>query len=127
MEVLLCLEGGGRVAVDADKLGGDALSDLGLVERLLEDSETAVGVDVDESGGDDVTRGVDNPGGLDMGNVAADYLYVFASNADAGVEAGASCAVDYLAVGYQDVKHVFISSRWYRKVSCNTDYTVLAG
>ena len=43
---------------------------------------------------------VDNPGGLDMGNVAADDLHVFASDADAGVEAGASCSVDYLAVSY---------------------------
>ena len=97
------------------------------MERLLEDGETAVGVDVDESGGDDVTRGVDNPGGFDMGNVAADYLYVFALDADAGVEAGASCAVDYLAVGYQEVKHFFVPSGLYRKVQYDTDYTVLAG
>ena len=46
-------------------------------------------------------------------NVAADYLYVFASDADTGVEAWASCAVDYLAVGYQEIKHVFISSGLY--------------
>ena len=113
MKVFLSLERCGGVAVDADKLGGDALPDLGLVERLLEDGETAVGVDVDKTGGDDVTCGVDNPGGFDMGNVAADDLYVFASNADIGVEAWASCAVDYLAVGYQEIKHVFISSGLY--------------
>ena len=91
VEVLLCLEGGGGVAVDADKLGGDTLPDLGLVERLFQDGEAAVGVDVDESGGDDVAGCVNNSGGLDMGNVAADDLYVFASNADTGVEAWASC------------------------------------
>ena len=91
MKVLLGLERRGGVAVDADKLCSDALSDLGLVEGFLEDGETAVGMDVDESGGDDVAGSVDNPGGLDMGNVAADYLYIFASDADAGVEAGTSC------------------------------------
>ena len=113
MKVLLGLERCGGVAVDADKLGGDALPDLGLVERLLEDGETAVGMDVDESGGDDVTGGVDNPGGLDMGNVAADDLHVFASDADTGVEAWASCSVDYQAVGYQQIKHFFVPSGLY--------------
>ena len=100
VKVLLGLERRSGVAVDADEFGGDALSDLWLVERLLEDGETAVGVDVDESWGDRVAGSVDNPGGLDVGNVAADDLYVFASDTDAGVEAGASCSVDYLAVSY---------------------------
>ena len=67
------------------------------------------------------------PGGLDVGYIAADDLEVFASDADAGVEAGASCAVDYLAVGYQEVKHFFVPSGLYRKVQYDTDYTVLAG
>ena len=127
MKVFLGLERRGGVAVDADEFSGDALSDLRLVERLLEDREAAVGVDVDKTWGDDVAGCVDNPGGFDMGNVSADDLYVFASDADAGVEAGASCSVDYLAVGYQQVKHFFVPSTLYPKVSYNTDYTVLAG
>ena len=46
-------------------------------------------------------------------NVAADDLHVFASDADAGVEAWASCSVDYQAVGYQEIKHVFVPSASY--------------
>jgi hypothetical protein len=63
VEVLLGGERRVAVAVDPNHLGRDALADLGLVERLGEEHEPRVGVEVDEPRGDDHAGRVDRAPG----------------------------------------------------------------
>ena len=62
-EIVRVHKWGIRVAVHADDLGGDALADLGLVERLGQDGQAGMAVQIDEPGGDDPPGGIDGPAG----------------------------------------------------------------
>ena len=64
IEILLPPERREAIAVDTDDLGGDSLADLGFVERLGEDHEAAVAVQIDEAGRDDPSARVDRRAGV---------------------------------------------------------------
>ena len=96
VQVLLGFERSVGYAVDADELGGDALAHLGIVVGLAEDGEAGVGMEVDETGADDVSGGVDDAAGVaaEVGVVAAMDGDGVAGDGDGRFEAGAAGAVD---------------------------------
>ncbi len=90
-----------RVAqpVDADHLGGDALAHLRLVERIGEDHQPRVRVQVDEPGRDDEPRGVDPRVAATASSVSPKMMLSRPSRiADRGGEAVGAAAVDDRAV-----------------------------
>ena len=82
-------------AVDADDLGGDALPHLRLVQRVGEDHQAGVAVEVDEPGADDEPCRVDAAVGRDvLLGLAEDEAEPPVPDADRGREAVGSAAVD---------------------------------
>ena len=105
MEILAGLEGGVRVAVDADELGGDALAHLRLVTRLVQDRQARVRVHVDEARRDDMPAGVDGARRGERTGIAADDPQRVTLHAHGGVVAGVAAAVDDEAVTDQQIEH----------------------
>ena len=92
-------------AVDTDYLGGDALVHLGHVLRIGQQHQARVAVNVDEAGADDLSRSVDDAGGLDLGDVTPKDADGVALDADGGVDPGVDAAVQYQAAGDEQVVH----------------------
>ncbi len=87
-----------RVAepVDADDLGGHALAHLRLVQRVGEDHQARMAVQIDEPRGDDQPVGVDAPRGRCL--FTANHLQPAIADADVRVEARLARAVHDRAV-----------------------------
>jgi hypothetical protein len=104
-EVIVGVERGVGVAVDADQLRSDALTDLRLVLRLGEDHQPGVRVHVDEPGADHAAGGVDDAPGLDAGRVAAQDADALVLDGDGAVEARVARAVDDEPSADEQVEH----------------------
>ncbi len=88
-----------RVSVDAHQLSCDALTDLWEMLRLAQHGQSGVGVDIDETGRDHVTGGVDFTSGGNMIVVAPVNGDGIAIDQHSAEEARTAGAIDDLAVG----------------------------
>ncbi len=93
-----------RQTVDPDHLGRDALPDLGGVERVGEDREARMAVEVDEPRADHEPGGVDPLSGRHAGGLAEHDLEAIAAHTDRGRERLVPRAVDDDAVLDQQVE-----------------------
>ena len=92
-------------AVDAHKLGRDALPHLGVVVRLPQDGQPGVGVQVNEAGADDISVGVDGPRRRQPRNVTAVNADTVALNRHGGKEPRAPGTVYDKTVGDEQIDH----------------------
>ena len=108
MELLRGLEGRVRNPIDADELGGHALSHLGIVMGLPKDRQSGVGMQVDEARAHYIACRIYGPCRLEAGVFATVQRDLFVLDEHGRIKPRTTAAVDYQAVDDLQVCHGFI-------------------